>query len=75
MKESDLLIEIYRPPGHITPVTVRVTHLPTGNSATATHDSGLQAKANALDELAQKLDLTENWAGPGFTRLNDESAK
>lgn len=36
-------------------VAVRVTHLPTGTSAKATHRSPLQAKRRAMEELGRLL--------------------
>lgn len=53
LDEKDLRFEVNRPAAPNQPVTVRVTHVPTGCSHAESHMSGLQAKSDALTVLAR----------------------
>lgn len=63
LREEDLRIDVYRDgaPWHSSALpgfhgcAVRVTHLPTGLVVTKENRSGLQAKAEALEELRSKV--------------------
>lgn len=53
LDEKDLRFEARRPAAPNQPVTVKVTHLPTGCSHTESNLSGLRAKSDALTVLAR----------------------
>lgn len=54
LKAEDLAWIEYRL-GRNNPVTVKVTHLPTGNQTIAEHKSLLQAREQAIRELTRKV--------------------
>jgi protein subunit release factor A len=56
LRDEDLRVEIYRPavPGPAG-ATVRILHVPTGKTSTATNRSSLQAKAEALAGLRTQV--------------------
>ena len=57
-EDSELRFDVVTSGLH-TETWVRITHIPTGTQAEATHKNQLKAKRIALDELAAKLEADD----------------